>query len=44
MHRIGQHHPCLAEVLVVPGSIDEAVNGLLVRKQQDILLLEGRAA
>ncbi len=44
MHRIGQNRPCLAEVLVVPGSIDEAVNALLVRKASDIAALESAAA
>jgi SNF2 family DNA or RNA helicase len=43
-HRIGQHHPVLGEVLIVPDSIDEAVNALLVRKTRDIALLEERAA
>ena len=40
MHRIGQVWPCLAEVLCIRGSIDEAVQGLLVKKAQDIRALE----
>ena len=42
-HRIGQHRPVLGEVLVVPGSIDEAVQALLVRKAHDIASLEAAA-
>ena len=41
-HRIGQHRPVLGEVLVVPGSIDEAVQALLVRKAHDIASLGRR--
>jgi SWI/SNF-related matrix-associated actin-dependent regulator of chromatin subfamily A-like protein 1 len=42
-HRIGQHRPVLGEVLVVPDSIDQAVQELLARKA-DIAILEAIAA
>jgi SNF2 family DNA or RNA helicase len=38
-HRIGQRWPVLGEALCAPG-LDEAVQGLLVRKARDIKTLE----
>ena len=39
-HRIGQTQPVLGEILVIDGSIDEAVNHILARKSFEIEMLE----
>ena len=39
-HRIGQHRPVLAQVAMIPGSVDEQVAKILVRKNQTLAELQ----
>jgi len=41
-HRIGQSQPTLAHVVTVPGSLDAAVAGVIMRKAQDMTELTGQ--